>query len=65
MYVIRNKITDQWIYRTDYRYNPPHQRISNRQALTFEDIEEVEYQFNKRQCGKDYEIVKVELRVIE
>jgi len=65
VYAIRNKITEQWVYGTDYRYNPPHQRISNRQALTFEDRKEAEYQFNKRRCGRDYKIVKVELKAIE
>ncbi len=64
MYAIRNKITGQWVYGTDYRYNPPHQRISNRQALTFEDLDEAKHNFRHRRCGKDYEIVEVELRVV-
>lgn len=64
MHAIRNKITGQWVYGTDYRYNPPHQRISNRQAQTFENLDEAEHQFQIRRCGRDYEIVEVELKVI-
>lgn len=30
MYAIRNKKTGLWLYGTDYRYNPPHQRTSLR-----------------------------------
>lgn len=64
MYAIRNKRTKKWLYGTDYRRCPPIQRTSFNQAITFEDLEEAEHQFKRRQCGKDYVIVEVELRVI-
>ena len=65
MYAIRNKITMKWVYGTDYRYNPPRQRTSNRQALTFSDLNDVKHQFKHRCCGKDYEIVEVELKEVD
>ena len=65
MYAIRNKITGQWLYGTDYRECPPRQRTSNRQALTFETLEDAEYEFKKRECDKhEYEIGKVQLRIV-
>lgn len=64
MYAIINKVTGKWLYGTDYRYNPPHQRTSDRQAVTYEDLDAAERQFRCRRCGRDYEIVEVELNVI-
>ena len=61
MFVIRNKKTGKWVYGTDHRYNPHHQRTSDKRALTFEDLDEAKHQFKMRQCGKDYEVVKVRL----
>lgn len=61
MYAIRNKNTHKWVYGTDYRYKPRHQRTSLGRALTYEDRAEAEMDYKHRQCGKDYEIVKVEM----
>lgn len=61
MYAIKNKITGQWLYGTNYRGYPPIQRISNRQALIFETLEDAECEFKRRECGKDYKIVEVKL----
>jgi len=65
MWAIRNKRTKKWVYGTDYRYWPHHQRTSENKALTFEDEEDAQYEMKHRQCGKDYEIVPVRLEVIE
>jgi hypothetical protein len=64
MYAIKNIITQQWVYGTDFRYNPHHQRISDRQALTWENEVEANLQFKHRQCGKDYKVVEVEFNEI-
>lgn len=62
MYAIKNKITDQWLYGTDYRECPPIQRISDNQAMTFETLEDAERAFRIRKCDKyEYEIVEVKL----
>lgn len=63
MYAIRNKITGQWLYGTDYNFSPPRQRISNRQAITFETLEDAELQMLLRKCGKNYEVIKVKLEI--
>lgn len=65
MYAIRNKMTGQWLYGTDFREYPYRQRISNRQAMLFESKEDAEYQFKRRDCNKDYEVVEVKLLVIK
>ena len=64
MYAIRNKRTCLWLYGTDYRYNPPHQRTDYRQALTYPDKESAELDFKHRKCGKDYEIVRVIIKEV-
>lgn len=60
MYAIRNKITGQWLYGTDFREYPYKQRISNSMVCIFRNKEYAEYQFKKRDCNKDYEIVEIE-----
>ena len=61
MYAIRNKKINKWVYGTDYRYWPHHQRTSEDMALTWDDYECAAYEFKHRQCGKQYEIVPVRL----
>ena len=63
MFAIINKKTKEWVFGTDYRYHPPHQRISTEQALTYYDREYAEVDFKVRKCNKNYEIVEVELRL--
>ena len=65
MYAIRNKKTNKWVYGTDYRYWPRHQRTSEDMALTWDDYERAAYEFKHRQCGKQYEIVPVRLEALE
>lgn len=62
MYAIRNKKTGKWLYGTDYRYYPFHQRTSYEKALTFEDKWDAEMTLKARRCNKNYEVVKVELK---
>lgn len=65
MYAIRNIITGQWLCGTDFRQYPYIQKKSDKQAILFEDMEEVEYQFKKRECNTgQYEIVKVKLQIV-
>lgn len=64
MYAIRNKGTKEWLYGTDYREYPYKQRTSQYKAITFEDKEEAEWEFKRRQCNNDYAIIEVELRAI-
>lgn len=64
-FVIRNKKTGMFVYGTDYRYFPPHQRASAYRALTFETEEKAELAFVDRRCGRDYEVVKARIDVVE
>lgn len=61
MYAIQNIKTGKFLYGTDYRYRPPHQRTSNTKMLTYCSIVEATHDFwVKRECGKDYRIVELE-----
>lgn len=67
MFAIINQKTDKFVYGTDYRYNPPHQRTSRREMLTFPNKEQAFFEFKHRQCGKDYAVValkKIEIKRI-
>lgn len=64
MYAIRNKKTGRWLYGTDYRYNPPHQRTSDDMAIIFENKEIARYALRARRCGKCYEVVPVRLEAL-
>lgn len=57
MFAIQNIKTGDFVYGTDFRYSPPHQRTSNRQMLTFATLHEARGAFLTRKCGKDYRIV--------
>lgn len=60
-WAIKNRRTGKYVYGTDYRYNPPHQRTSYRKALIYEDEEECEMAMQHRECGKNYKAVNVYL----
>jgi len=64
MFVIINRKTGLFVYGTDYRYYPPHQRTSDEIALTFETYEYAEVAFRTRRCGKDYRIVEARIEVV-
>lgn len=58
MFAIQNIKTGKFLYGTDYRYRPPHQRTSKTKMLTYSSIAEAAHDFwVKRKCGKDYRIV--------
>lgn len=72
MYAIRHKKTHEWVYGTDYRCH--HKRkdgkrsysqcTSHNKALIFEDLPNVEFEFQLRGVSSRlYEIVEVEIRV--
>lgn len=66
MYTIRNKKTKKWVYGTDYRYYPPHQRTAFDRALLFDSYEKAQRYFVVYDCNKKrYEIVPVRLEELE
>ena len=65
MYAIRNKKTKLWLYGTDYRYHPPHQRTSENKCMIFETYEDALNDFRWRRCGKSYEIVPVRVEELK
>ncbi len=66
MQAIRHKRTKKFVYGTDKRYTPFHQRTSNNQALLFENYFTAHLAFKERKVSKKlYEIVTVELVVKE
>ena len=56
MYAIVNTKTNKFLYSTDYRYHPPHQRTSNDQMLTFPDKQLAFIALKFRQCGKNCKV---------
>lgn len=63
MFAIRNKKTNKWVWGTDYRYDPPHQRTDIDKALTFNSEESAKDALLNRRCGKEYEVVEVEIKI--
>ena len=57
MYAIQNQKTGKFVFGTDYRYRPAHQRTSHDRMLTYESLEHARNDFRFRGCGKDYKIV--------
>lgn len=57
MYAILNIKTSKFLYGTDYRYFPPHQRTSRNQALTYDSLARAKADFRGRRCEKDYWVV--------
>ena len=37
MFAIRNKKDKRWVYGTDYRYNPPRQKLSDEEVKIYKD----------------------------
>lgn len=61
-YAIRNRRTKKWWYGTDYRYHPVHQRTDTERCMVFETHEIAKLTMMCRGCGRDYEVVKVEVK---
>ena len=57
MYVIQNIRTKKFVFGTDYRYRPPHQRTSTERMLTYATGWMAVSDFRHRECGNDYRIV--------
>lgn len=57
MFAIQNIKTGKFVFGTDYRYYPPHQRTSFNQAVTYGMLAQAKSDFMHRKCGKDYRIV--------
>lgn len=63
-YAIMQKLYPyKWVCATDYRYNPPHQILSDDAPLMFARKEDAEAEFRKRKVGKGYRVVKVRIEV--
>lgn len=60
MYATQNIKTGKFVYGTDYRYFPRHQRTSFNQMLTYDEYYFAECDFLSRGCSKDYRIVELE-----
>lgn len=60
MYAIQNMKTGKFLYGTDYRYNPRHQRTSFEKMKTYDEYFFAECDFLSRGCSKDYRIVELE-----
>ena len=65
MYAIRNRKTKKWVYGTDFRYHPAHQRTSEDMAIIYNDHRSAMVDFFRRYCGKQYEVVPVRLEALE
>ena len=61
-YAIKNVRTGRFVYGTDYRYNPPHQRTSSFRALVFDDFGSAQLARQLRKCTSYYKIVPVEIK---
>ena len=59
MYAIYNKKQLKFLYGTDYRYSPPHQRTSYNRLLTYASREEAENDMCVRKCNKNYVVVGI------
>ncbi|MGF2144051.1 hypothetical protein ACQUEF_01725 [Vagococcus fluvialis] len=66
MFAIRNKKDKRWVYGTDYRNDPPKQRLSTERAILCKDKESALLEMKLRRVNsKRYEVVEVELKVKE
>ena len=67
---IRNKKTKEYVYGTDYRYNPNHQRTSPEKALLYElndkeDASFLRHEIYKRQIGDSYELTEIHIEPVK
>lgn len=57
MFAIQNQKTKAFVYGTDYRYSPPHQRTSLWRMLTYQSKSDAFDDLRYRKCGKDHKVV--------
>ena len=60
-WAIVNKKNGKFVKGTDYRYNPPRQRLTLDAPKLFDDLIFAELDFINRRCNKNYKIVKVKI----
>lgn len=60
MFAIQNIKTGKFVYGTDYRYSPPHQRTSFNQYFVYCSLADAKIDFKVRKCCKDYRVVSLE-----
>ena len=65
MYAIQNIKTGKFVYGTDRRYYPYHQRTSANCMLTYDYLYLAHSDFRTRKCGKDYRIVALKTPEVE
>lgn len=67
MYAIQNIVTDEFVFRTEFSYDPSanRQRTSLEQILTFDRLRYAKTDFLYRECGKDYRIVRLKPPEVE
>ena len=67
MYAIQNIETGEFLFGTDFGYDPGscQQRTSPEQMLTFDSLRYAKVDFIHRQCGNDYRIVRLKLPEVE
>lgn len=67
MYAIQNIMTGEFLFGTYFSYAPGEnqQRTSLEQMLTFDCLRYAKSDFNWRECGKDYRIVRLKPPEVE
>lgn len=65
MFAIQNIKTGKFVYGTDYRCWPPHQRTSKKAMQCYKNLYFAKSDFLERKCGKDYKIVELEPVVVK
>lgn len=63
MYAIMNLDTGKFLYGTDYRYEPPHQRTAFNEVETYCSLDKAKMDYKHRRCGKSYAIVEISVNV--
>ncbi len=59
-----NTKTEKYLFGSDYRYHPPHQRTSKKRALTYETMEDAIHDMKHRKCGLDYRVVEINVELV-
>lgn len=57
MFAIQNIKTGKFVFGTDYRHHPPHQRTSDHRVLTFDNLATAKIEYRTRRCSKNYRVV--------
>lgn len=65
MFAIQDTKTGKWVYGTDFRYNPPHQRTSNNRVMIWDSVTDALFEYKRRKCGKKYKVAELKPLEIE